>query len=204
MTSWSTERSPRPSNYRSMYGVGVMTLLSGSALAGCGYVPLSGGRGPAEQIFLEPIVDVAESEGRPDASIDAGSELEYALRSAFVRQAAFTLAAEDRASLRLKIRLEAVSTALDSFAEPAVRAARYEAKVALHAELRDQKGGLCWRGQALGRADVFSPAGALETLDGALRRALQQASEDAAARLLGALVVGRHQGRGKPCLRSKR
>lgn len=122
--------------------------------------------------------------------------VDRALRRAVARAAGLRFA--DGADAAFHVEVVDVRVGLTPFAEPALRAAQYQAVVVLKGTLQGPTGRRTWGSPAVtGTAPYLSTAGRLEALDGAGRRAVAEAAETAARRLVGALV--RHL-RAKPPL----
>ncbi len=161
----------------------LLCLLGVGCITSCGYRlgygPQRGGR---------PLrIYVAEVKA-PDIDVDAGGLLMQSVGRAVAHRVGMELASRDRSEWTLEVELVRLSLGLDAFAEPPVRAAGYEVVAELRARLIDHDGRVRWRSPAMvGRSKFVSPAGRLEALDGASRRAKARAIEQAAQRLLTSL-----------------
>jgi hypothetical protein len=88
----------------------------------------------------------------------------------------------------LSVEIVDIQIGLGTFAEPSLRAARYQVSISLRGKLEDA-GGFVWTSAPIaGHAPFFSTPGAIEALDGAGRRALERASDEAAERLVASLM----------------
>ncbi len=89
----------------------------------------------------------------------------------------------------LSVRLIEAQHALSPMADPRLRAPEYVAQIRLQATLSSTVGATQWRSPVVvGESAFMSMPGSIESLDGARRRALAQAAEQAADRL-HALIV---------------
>ncbi|MEL7371853.1 MAG: hypothetical protein AAFN74_23215 [Myxococcota bacterium] len=156
----------------------VLIAAAGGCWSGCGYTSL----GERTRSLYIPKLSVA------DASIDT-MMVERAVILAARGHAAFRSVDANAPALVAKVHVESAETGLAPLAEPAVRAAHYRSVVELRAEVFDQRGQAVWQGRAIGRADMISPSGALETLDGATRRTMRQAADRAAQSLLDRMAL---------------
>ena len=122
--------------------------------------------------------------------IDAGALVSAAVRRAVARAPATDLVDPDFAQSRLEVELIGASARLAPLAEPGRRAAQYLAVVRLRGRLVDLDGDVLWASPVVaGEAPFLSAAGRIEALDGARRRALKQAAEQAADRLIAGMNV---------------
>jgi hypothetical protein len=158
---------------------GVLALSQVSV--GCGYV-VGRGSGTVHQLSVSSVTEEA-------VRLDVAAEVASAVRRQVSRAPSLALAEE--ASLpRLRVRLLDVGSGFAPLAEPALRAAEYVVWVRIDGELEVEDGTAVWRSPPLeGRARFMSTAGRIETLDGADRRALRQAAEMAAERLVYAVTL---------------
>lgn len=153
-----------------------------SALAGCGYsTRVVGPHGDDLTVFV-PLVEA------PGIDVDAPGFVDASVRREVARAAGLSLAGEAGAQAVFRVEVLEVRTGLAPFAEPALRAAQYQATIRLRGRL-ERPGAKGWRsGVVTGAASYLSTAGPIERLDGAGRRALARAAEDAAEQLVAALV----------------
>ncbi len=147
---------------------------------GCGYAPLRGAGAPPTTIFVAPV----RAEG---ASLEGAPAAETAVADAIARSPSFALA-DTGADLSVEIRIVRASSRLAPLSEPAVRAAHYQAIVVWACEARGPDGERLWGGNVTGTASYLSTPGAIETLDGARRRSIAQASWIAGERLIRRLA----------------
>lgn len=154
------------------------------AALGCGYTTRVVGPGGGDLLVHVPQVEA------PGIDVDAAGLVDARLRRAVARAAGLALAPEVDAQVVLHVEVLEVRAGLSPFAEPALRAAQYEATVRLRGRLARRDGGPAWRSAPVtGRDAYLSTAGPIERLDGAGRRALARAAEDAAERLVAAMVL---------------
>ena len=146
--------------------------------ASCGYTSrVTGPDGGDVAVVVPPVA-------HPGLDPYAPGIVDRALRRAVARAAGLRLS--DAAPRALRVTVADVRIGLTPFAEPGLRAAQYEAEITLTGAL---EGGRPWRSPVVrGAAPFLSTGGRLEALDGAGRRALGEAADEAARRLVGALV----------------
>jgi hypothetical protein len=156
-------------------------LLLGS-LASCGY-SIGAGRAPGGLTSL-----AVETKDQEALDVDAAALVSRAVRRAIARGPSTQLA-EEGAEGTLRVRLIEARADLAPLADPRLRAAQYRAEIRLVATLVRTDGKLLWTSSLIvGEAPYLSTPGALERLDGARRRALERAAEDAADRLVAAML----------------
>ncbi len=131
------------------------------------------------------VVEVGES----GIDVDAGALVSASVRRAVMREQGLTLATGATAHGALAVEIVDIQISLGSFTDPSQRAARYQVVVSLRGRLEDASGFKWVSPAATGYAPFFSTPGPIEALDGAGRRALEQAAEDAGQRLIASLVV---------------
>jgi hypothetical protein len=150
---------------------------------GCGYSAGSfRSSGEPYRVRIAPIVD------RPAVDIDAAGLVATSIRGAILREQGLALVNGEPDGL-LAVDLVSVDMGIGAFAEPSLRAARYQVTVVVECRLSED-GREVWRSPPIaGVAPFFSPPGRIEALDGASRRALEHASEQAAERAVAALMV---------------
>lgn len=152
-------------------------LIAALGLASCGY---TFGR-DLRPISVAPIKE-------PGIDVDAAPLLTAAIRHAVARGPGTRLAGEESGAALLQVELLSSTSGLTSFADPAVRAAQYRAVVNVRATLVGANGKTLWQSSVItGEAPYLSTPGAIEKLEGARRRALERAAEDAAERLVASL-----------------
>lgn len=174
----SLRRSPGPSRPpRPPLGLALAALV-----AACGYTvgavrPANGPRALRVEAIEERGIDV-----------DAAAQVARAVRRR-VAMGPSTRLEEDAPEAVLSIRLLDARHALSPMSDPRLRAAEYVAQVRLLGTLSSTVGRSLWRSPVVvGEAHFMSMPGSMESLDGARRRALAQAAEQAADRLLTHLV----------------
>lgn len=153
-------------------------------LAGCGYSSrVVAPHGGDLELFVAPVIS-------PGLDVDAAGLVDAELRREVARGRGLSLSAQASAGAELHAELIDVRTQLAPFADPSLRAAQYEVQVSLRARLVRRDGGAPWRSSAvLGRASFLSTGGRLEALDGAGRRALRQAVQQASEQLVAAMSL---------------
>jgi membrane associated rhomboid family serine protease len=165
--------------------VTLIAALLSLLLSGCGYV-LGPGRTPGgvRAVAVQKIDE-------PGLDLDAAALVAESVRRAVARGPSTELAPAGSAEATMEIRLLESSSGLVPLADPATRAAQYRAIIRLSAVLTKSDGHILWRSSVVtGEAPYLSMPGKLEALDGARRRALAQAADDAAAKLLALMVYG--------------
>lgn len=153
-------------------------------LTACGYTVASVQTTTGEPYRLEvaPVIE-------PGIDVDAAAYVSSAVRTAVLRSQGLELGAAGSANGRLTVEILDVQIGLGAFSEPNLRAARYQVSVVLRGRLADASG-VSWTSAAVtGTAPFLSPPGRIEALDGAGRRAMERASDEAAQRLVAALMV---------------
>ena len=170
----------RSSSEALAWGLAASVLL---AFSSCGYATRPPLLGPSDwQLHLAPIVEEA-------LDLDAGAEVDSALRRHLARRTFIRL--EEDAANTLVVALSEARVQLAARAEPALRAPRYVVKVALKATLvqEDIKPTMSHSFVVAGEDEFTAPAGSIEALDGAQRASLARAADEAADRLVNALVA---------------
>lgn len=175
-------QGPRPwARWR--MAIGVCLLVGG---AGCGYSVGRGASGPrtlAVSMTKEPGID-----------LDAAAMVDNATRRALTRSPSTRLVSQEGADQVLEVELLQVQAGLAPFAEPGLRAAQYQVSVRIKGRVVDSSGRALWSSATItGEAPFVSTPGSLEALDGARRRALARASDEAADRLVAALALASWQ-----------
>ena len=151
---------------------GAMALLA--LVTACGY-------GSAAAPVAIRVAPVAE----PGLDVDAAALVARAVRRAVARGPGTRIAATGAEEISLEVELLDAGMNLAAFADPNLRAAEYRATVLLRGRLRDPSGAVVWSSPVIaGESAVLSPPGRVEVLDGARRRSLEWAAEDAADRLV--------------------
>jgi hypothetical protein len=154
-------------------------------LVSCGYT-LGPGRTPGGVRALA-VAKIDE----PGLDLDAAALVAESVRRAVARGPSTELAPSGSEEATVEIRLLESSSGLAPLADPATRAAQYRAIIRLTAVLTKSDGRVLWRSAIVtGEAPYLSMPGKLEALDGARRRALAQAADDAAAKLMALIVYG--------------
>lgn len=139
-------------------------------------------RAPDGEMIAIAVAPIRE----PGLDLDAGADVTRAVRLAVARAAGFRLVEESDADRVLHVELLDVNSALAPFAEPSLRAAQYVVRLTLRGTLQDEHGR--WTSPAVvGEGRFLSTPGGVEQLDGANRRALERAAQQAAERLVGTL-----------------
>jgi hypothetical protein len=152
-----------------------------TALPSCGY-SIAPGAGAARAINVSPIAEQG-------IDIDAASLVAVAVRHAVARGPSTRLASDQDANETLQVELLNSASSLAVLADPALRAAQNRAMVTVRGRLLDKKGHVIWESAIITCDSPFlSTPGPIETLDGARRRALQRAAEDAADRLVASMT----------------
>lgn len=156
-------------------------------VAACGYTTrATAPDGEDVRIYVPPVQG-------GEVDLDATARVEAEVRRAVARSAGLRLVLS-REVPRLEVTLASVTTQQAAFSEPRLRAAQYEAVVVLTGRLVAPDGQVRFQsGAVVGEAPYLSTAGRIESLDGAGRRAVGQAAERAAERLVG-LVAMRLRG----------
>jgi hypothetical protein len=153
-------------------------------LVGCGYT-IGPGRTPGGVRTIA----VARIE-EPGLDLDAAAMVAESVRRAVARGPSTELASSG-ADATVEVKLLESSSGLAPLADPSTRAAQYRAIIRLTAVLTKSDGRVLWRSSVVtGEAPYLSMPGKLEALDGARRRALAQAADDAATKLLALMVYG--------------
>lgn len=155
-------------------------------VAGCGYTlgaaPTPGG---VRHIRVAPVEE-------PGIDIDAAAVVSNAVRRAVARSPSTKLASGDGAEAALYVTMLDAKEGLAPYANPGARAAQYKLRVRVKARLMSSAGEMLWSSGIIeGEAAFLSPTGGLESVDGARRRAMVSAAEDAADRLIDAMTHGR-------------
>ncbi|MEQ8278881.1 MAG: LPS assembly lipoprotein LptE [Deltaproteobacteria bacterium] len=158
--------------------------------AACGYTTSARrADGTVHTIFVEPIAE-------PGLDLDAGSDVARAVRLAIARTSGLALADEATADHRLRVEILGVRSSLAPFAEPALRAAQYVVRITLRGVVHDATGVPAWQTPVVtGDSRFMSTPGGVEQLDGANRRTIEQASQEAAERLV-TMIEMRFAGQG--------
>lgn len=137
-------------------------------------------------------VEVVDGDG---IDVDLAALLATATRDAVAGRAELSLVGRGDADVTLRVDLVPGAAGLSALADPARRAAEYRVEVRLQATLvteTSSRSEPLWRSDTIvGEATYLSAAGSIVALDGARRRALARAAEDAAQRLVTALVYAR-------------
>ncbi|MBK6690257.1 MAG: hypothetical protein IPG45_37675 [Deltaproteobacteria bacterium] len=162
-------------------------------LIACGYTASSARPdGQVRRLHVAPIVD-------PALHLDTGALVEEAVRQAIAREAGVLLVAEPDAEEVLQVELLSGAAGLEAFAQPDRRAAQYRATVLVRGILKGRGGQVEWTSPVVsGDSAYLSTPGALESLDGAERRGLDRAAQQAAGRLVLALVSHLRSSRSTP------
>jgi hypothetical protein len=119
--------------------------------------------------------------------VDAAGFVSAAVRRAVSRGQGLELAGS-KAHGELAVEIVDIQLGLGAFAEPGLRAARYQVSISLRGKLTDASGFEWTSAPVTGYAPFFSTPGAIEALDGAGRRALERASDEAAERLIASVM----------------
>ena len=171
---WLSRRSIRPAPE-----LVLLALLSAS----CGYTVTTSAGGGIRRLAVAPIEE-------PGLDIDGGAMVSVAVRRAVARGPGLRLVRTHPDAL-LFVRLIDARTGLRPLADPGARAAQYAVTVKIQGELRRADGAALWTSPTIvGAAEMLSPADGVEAIDGARRRTLQRAAEDAAEQLV---VLIRHR-----------
>ena len=124
--------------------------------------------------------------------VDAAGILSGVIRKAVAAHPAATLVTEQNAEAILVVELLSVGGGLAPLADPGSRAAQYRSQISIKAKLDHSSGNTIWHsGRIIGQADYLSVPDGIETLDGARRRALMRAAQNAADQLVTSLVYRR-------------
>lgn len=157
-------------------------LVLTSLLVACGYTV-----GAVRPAHGPRAIRVAPIEER-GIDVDAAAQVARAVRRRIAMGPSTSLE-EDRPEAILKVRLLEAKDALSPMSDPRLRAAEYVAQIRLQGTLSSTVGRTLWRSPVLvGEAHFMSMPGSIEALDGARRRALAQAADQAADRLLTHLI----------------
>lgn len=162
-----------------------LLFLASVFIGACGYTvgrvaPANGPRA----ISVAPI----EERG---IDVDAAAMVARAVRRR-VAMGPSTVLEEDRPEAVLSVSLIEAGHALSPMSDPRLRAAEYVAQIRLQGTLSSTAGAALWRSPVVvGEAHFMSMPGPIESLDGARRRALAQAADEAAERLWAHLVYAR-------------
>lgn len=161
-----------------------LQLVLLACLASCGYSSRAVGTDGGDLAVFVPLVT------DPGLDVDAAGLMDTELRRAVARTSGWRLSSRDDAPATLKAELVNVRTGLAAFADPAQRAGQYVVTVRLKGRLslRDAQPSTRTK-TATGEAGFLSTGGRLEALDGAGRRALAQATRDAAEKLVWMLAA---------------
>ena len=161
-----------------MRRLGALALV---AVTGCGYTTrVSTPAGDDYGLRVTPV-------SHPGLDPYAPGLVDHALRRAVARAAG--LRVDDDAAPTLTVEVVDARVGLTAFAEPALRAAQYQAEVVLRGVLVGPSGRRVWGSPlSAGVAPYLSTGGRIEALDGAGRRAMGEAADEAARRLVGHLV----------------
>jgi hypothetical protein len=157
-----------------------VAIIVALSAASCGY-SFAPRAGAARPIHVAPIAE-------PGIDVDAAAWVNVAVRHAVARSPSTRLVAREEAYATLEVEMVNSAAALAPLADPGLRASQYHAVLVLRGKLVDKTGRVLWRSEATGDVPFLSTPGPIETLDGARRRALQRAAEEAADRLIGALT----------------
>jgi hypothetical protein len=123
--------------------------------------------------------------------IDAAALVAREVRRKIANGMSTTLSDEENAQAVLAVTLLDSDAKLAPLADPGLRAAQYVAVVRIRGTLTSTAGKALWKsGVISAEAPYLSVPDDLEALDGARRRALAQAAESAAARLVGGMTYG--------------
>ena len=153
--------------------------------ASCGYSVGSRGLGhEPRRVVVAPVREAG-------IDIDAAALVSSAVRRAITRTPAASLIAAGSGRSTLDVELIDTQKRLAPMADPGQRAAQYRVTVRLRGKLVSPSGRTLWTSAPVdGNAYFVSTPGPIERLDGAGRRALAKAAEEAADRLV--LVVPWH------------
>lgn len=159
----------------------------------CGYTHTSARPdGELRRLHVAPIVD-------PALHLDTGALVEEAVRRAIARESGVLLVGATDADEILEVELLSGTASLEAFAQPDRRAAQYRATVLVRGVLKRSSGQVQWTSPPVsGDSAYLSTPGALESLDGAERRGLDRAAQQAAERLVLALVSHLRSSRSLP------
>lgn len=148
----------------------------------CGYQVTARGTGAAARaIRVGRIIE-------PGIDVDAAAMVAGAVRQAIARGPSTRLVRGDAAEAELEVELVNSASALATLADPGLRAAQYRAVVLVRGRLLDKQGKVLWTSTVItGEAPYLSAPGPIEALDGARRRALERAADDAAERLVASM-----------------
>lgn len=148
-------------------------------VAGCGYTTSARrADGTVHTIYIAPISE-------PGIDLDAGADVARSVRLAVGRSSGLALAEAGDADYTMTVEILGVDSSLAPFAEPTLRAAQYNVRISLRAVLEDVPGRLAYTTPiVVGESRYLSTPGGLEVLDGANRRMIEQAADQAASRLV--------------------
>jgi hypothetical protein len=124
----------------------------------------------------------------PGIDVDAAGFVSAAVRRAVSRGQGLQLAGS-KAHGELAVEIVDMQIGLGTFSEPGLRAARYQVWISLRGKLTDASGFAWTSAPITGYAPFFSTPGPIEALDGAGRRALEHATQEAAERLIASLML---------------
>lgn len=158
--------------------VPVACVWLAGVLAACGYTV-----GAVRPAHGPRALKVAAIEER-GIDVDAAAQVARAVRRR-VAMGPSTRLEEHEPEAVLSVRLLDARHALSSLSDPRLRAAEYVAQIRLQGTVSSTVGRPLWRSPVVvGEAHFMSMPGGVESLDGARRRALAQAAEQAADRLI--------------------
>jgi hypothetical protein len=163
-----------------------LTFLILLLCSACGYA-MGTGRFPqqVERIAVPPVTE-------DGVDVDAAGVLAGLVRKAVAAHPAARLVSAKRAEAILHVKLDSVGGGLAPLSDPGSRAAQYRSQITITAQLKRPGGEVIWRsGRIVGQADFLSVPDAIETLDGARRRALARAAENATDQLMTSLIYRR-------------
>jgi hypothetical protein len=129
------------------------------------------------------VVEVRET----GIDVDAAGYVTTSVRRAVARGQGLELAGA-KPHGELAVEIVDIQIGLGAFAEPGLRAARYQVAISLRGKLKDASGFEWTSAPVTGYAPFFSTPDPIESLDGAGRRALERASDEAAERLIASLM----------------
>ncbi len=148
-------------------------------VAGCGYTTSARrADGTVHTLYVAPISE-------PGIDLDAGADVARAVRLAIGRASGLALEDAATADYTVTVEIVAVDTSLAPFSEPSLRAAQYAVRISVRAVLEAVPGEIAWTTPVVvGTSQYLSTPGGVAALDGANRRTIEVAAEQAASRLV--------------------
>lgn len=134
-------------------------------------------------------VEVVDDDG---IDVDLAALVARSARAAVAARPELTLTSRSDADAVLRLALIPGATGLSPLADPSRRSPEYRVEVRVEAVLMRDEGEALWSSGALvGEATYTSHPGSIIALDGARRLALSRAADDAAQRVITALLYTR-------------